>query len=211
MFQQTVPHHNTGGFTSHRVRLPDKEYGQALDCLVKGCSDMLLLSPDGLKLLLGKRNVQPQPDWWFAGGRIFPGETPSQSCQRLIRREFGLEIDPARFQVVCCQSLAWGMREQPPASNGTTDLQIVLSLVLTQSEVEKVVLDPKEYADSQVHALSAERLPAISNGYPPSLSPLQQCPHLNDALALFVVGGAISGPRRFVSPSAEVRSRVVAG
>jgi hypothetical protein len=58
MFQSCVPHHNTGGFSSHRVRLPDKEYGQALDCLVKGCSDMLLLSPDGSRLLLGKRKVR---------------------------------------------------------------------------------------------------------------------------------------------------------
>jgi len=56
MFQTTVPHHNTGSFRSHRTRLPDKEYGEALDCLVKGCSDLLLLSPTG-NLLLGKRLV----------------------------------------------------------------------------------------------------------------------------------------------------------
>ena len=42
MFQSHVPHHNTGAFTSHRVRLPDKEYGLALDALVKGCADVLL-------------------------------------------------------------------------------------------------------------------------------------------------------------------------
>ena len=54
------PHHNTGEFKSHRIRLPDKEYGEALDCLVKACSDMLLLSPDGSKIFLGKRLVQPQ-------------------------------------------------------------------------------------------------------------------------------------------------------
>ena len=125
MFQRSVPHHNTGGFISHRQRLPDKEYGEALDSLVKGCSDMLLLSPDGDTILLGRRSVQPQPDWWFAGGRIFPGETPAQSCGRLLSREFGLVVDPARFQVVCCQSLAWGMREQPPRNHGTTDIQVL--------------------------------------------------------------------------------------
>jgi len=161
MYQRIVPHHNTGGFTSHRLRLPDKEYGEALDCLVKGCSDMLLLSPDGGTILLGKRNVQPQPDWWFAGGRIFPGETPAQSCGRLLSREFGLEIAPARFQVVCCQSLAWGMREQPPQSNGTTDLQVVLSLLLTAPEVEKVVLDPQEYTASQVPCRARTKQPRV--------------------------------------------------
>ena len=87
-----------------------------------------LTSPDGSKVLLGKRKVHrdlahasliatydlprmhsqvhPQPDWWFVGGRIFPGETPAQSCCRLLRRELGLEIAPSRLQPVCCQSFA---------------------------------------------------------------------------------------------------------
>ena len=90
-----------------------------------------------------------QPDWWFVGGRIFPGETPARSCCRLLKRELGLEIDPKRLQPVCCQSLAWGMREQLPKDHGTTDSQVVLSLVLTEEEVGKVVLDPAEYETSQ--------------------------------------------------------------
>ena len=128
MFQGFVPHHNTGGFTSHRKFLGDKEYGEALDSIVKACSDLLLQSPDGTKVFVGKRLVHPQPDWWFVGGRIFPGETPVQSCCRLLRRELSLEIEPSRFQTVCCQSLAWGMRQQLPMTNGTTDSQVVLSL-----------------------------------------------------------------------------------
>jgi hypothetical protein len=157
MLVSSIPHHNTGGFKSHRKFLADKEYGEALDTLVKACSDMLLISPDGKTIFLGKRLVQPQPDWWFVGGRMFPGETPSQSCCRLLRRELGLDIDPTRMQPVCCQSLAWGMREQlcaarltiacwphmrdaphpdgsrdstvrRPKENGTTDSQFVLSL-----------------------------------------------------------------------------------
>lgn len=148
MYQLTVPHHTTGAFTSHRKFLADKEYGEALDTLVKACSDLLLQSPDGTKVFIGKRLVHPQPDWWFVGGRIFPGETPVQSCCRLLKRELSLEIEPARFETVCCQSLAWGMRQQAPMTNGTTDSQVVLSLRLTEAEVEKVVLDPKEYETS---------------------------------------------------------------
>lgn len=150
MFQPAVPHHDTGGFQSHRKFLPDDEYASALDCIVKACSDMLLLSPDGQRIFLGKRCVHPQvcaarswsaqharapraallsqPDWWFVGGRVFPGETPIQSCCRLLKRELGLVIDPARFSTVCTQSLAWAMREQEPRQNGTTDLQVVLRL-----------------------------------------------------------------------------------
>ena len=125
---QAVPHHNTGAFTSHKKFLPDEAYGVALDCIVKACSDLLLVSPDGTKVFLGKRSVHPQPDWWFTGGRIFPGETPVQSCCRLLKRELGLEIEESRFQTVCAQSLAWGMRQQAPQAHGTTDSQVVLSL-----------------------------------------------------------------------------------
>ena len=144
-----IPHHNTGGFVSHRKFLADKEYGEALDTLVKACSDMLLISPDGERIFLGKRKVQPQPDWWFVGGRMFPGETPKESCTRLLKRELGLEISVSRLRPVCCQSLAWGMREQLPKTNGTTDSQFVLSLQLEETELEKVVLDEKEYEASQ--------------------------------------------------------------
>ena len=149
MLLGSPPHHTTGDFTSHRKFLADKEYGEALDTLVKACSDMLLLSPDGKRIFLGKRLVHPQPDWWFVGGRIFPGETPARSCCRLLKRELGLDIDPSRLQPVCCQSLAWGMREQLPKEHGTTDAQYVLSLQLSDAEVDKVVLDPKEYETSQ--------------------------------------------------------------
>lgn len=148
MFQASVPHFNSE-FTSHRTRLPDKEYGEALDCIVKGCSDMLLLSPDANSVLLGKRIVHPQPDWWFVGGRIFPGETPTQSCCRLLKRELSLDVEPARLRSVCCASLAWGRREQPPQEHGTTDIQIALTLQLTSDEVDRVRLDPAEYSDSK--------------------------------------------------------------
>lgn len=138
---------------------------QALDTLVKACSDMLLISPDGKRIFIGKRKVQPQPDWWFVGGRMFPGETPAQSCARLLRRELGLEIDTARLRPICCQSLAWAMREQLPKENGTTDSQFVLSFQLNEDEVSKVVLDEKEYVDSQwmepEHILEGSFHPAL--------------------------------------------------
>ena len=111
----------TGAFSSHRKFLDDKEYGEALDCLVKACSDLLLQSPDGQRIFIGKRLVHPQPDWWFVGGRIFPGETPVQSCCRLLRRELALEIEPARFQTVYCQSLNLAL---------TLALTLALSLAL---------------------------------------------------------------------------------
>ena len=54
---QRCPQFVTGDFTPHHKFLPDDEYGRALDCLVKGCSDLLLTDARGL-VLLGERRVQ---------------------------------------------------------------------------------------------------------------------------------------------------------
>jgi len=150
MFQSGVPYHETGTFKSRRTFLPDDQYGIALDNLVKGCTDILLLDPTGTKLFVGKRIVQPQPDWWFLGGRMFPGETPVQSCMRLLKRELGLDIDHERFSVVCAQAFAFGMREQAPKEHGTTDTQFCYKVQLKDdAEVKKVVLDEEEYCASE--------------------------------------------------------------
>lgn len=67
MFNATHPHFVTGNFTPQNVFLGDQEYGLALDCLVKACTDLLILDSDDsdCKVLLGKRIVEPQPDWWY--------------------------------------------------------------------------------------------------------------------------------------------------
>ena len=70
-----VPQFVTGDFTPTKIFLEDAEYGRALDALVKACSDILVVSSDGKSVLLGQRKVEPQPDWWFIGGRAKPGDT----------------------------------------------------------------------------------------------------------------------------------------
>ena len=77
-------HFITGDFEKRTVFLPDKEYGLALDALVKGCADVLITSGAGpsLRILLGKRRVEPQPDWWFVGGRTRPGDTITRPSGR---------------------------------------------------------------------------------------------------------------------------------
>jgi hypothetical protein len=59
--------------------MPDEEYGRALDCIVKACCDVIVTvvdeqhvvgSPMQEKIFLGRRQVEPQPDWWFIGGRM---------------------------------------------------------------------------------------------------------------------------------------------
>ena len=114
-------HFVTGDFTPQKVFLPDKEYGLALDALVKGCADVLLTRGEGasLRILLGKRKVEPQPDWWFVGGRTRPGDTPAEGAARNVKRELGLAIETRRFVHVNTYSFVWNYRQQAPTPNGT--------------------------------------------------------------------------------------------
>merc|ERR1712194_166578 len=118
-------------------------------------------------------------DWWFMGGRMFPGETPVQSAQRLLQRELGLAIESERFRVVCAQAFAFGMREQEPREHGTTDTQFCYRVQLRNAEeVKKVVLDEKEYCDSEW------KLPShiLEGNYHPALKYAVGCMLAGDAL-----------------------------
>ncbi|KAG0611431.1 hypothetical protein M758_7G140700 [Ceratodon purpureus] len=156
MFKPEHPHFVTGSFTPQNVFLGDKEYGLALDCLVKACTDLLLLDSDqpDCKVLLGKRIVEPQPDWWFVGGRMKPGERPEQSIARLVKRELHLLVEPSRFKPLGTHSYAWARRQQAPMDNGTCDISVVLTLVLLPGEAERIHMDEKEYAEFRWFSIS---------------------------------------------------------
>ena len=150
-------HFVTGEYAPQKIFLPDDEYGRALDALVKACTDMLLTRQSDGKVLLGRRVVQPQPDWWYGcGGRMKPGETPFQSAARLLKRELAVTLGPeqadhiengGRFQGVGHYSYVWQFREQEPKDHGTADISSVLTLELTDAEVAGLKLDSKEYAE----------------------------------------------------------------
>ncbi|KAJ1450483.1 hypothetical protein M885DRAFT_532230 [Pelagophyceae sp. CCMP2097] len=145
-------HFVTGDFEARRVFLADVEYGLALDCLVKGCADVLVTRQAPLRILLGRRCVEPQPDWWFVGGRARPGEAPQQAAMRNVKRELGLDFDARRFRVVGSYSLVWHMRVQVPKTNGTADISIVHSLDLDDAAAGAISFEThfakSEYCDA---------------------------------------------------------------
>eukprot|EP00756_Hemistasia_phaeocysticola_P025609 Hpha_TRINITY_DN16015_c1_g1::TRINITY_DN16015_c1_g1_i1::g.117058::m.117058 len=149
-----LPHYETGKYVANKTFLTDEEYGRALDALVKGCADVLLLDEAGEKVLLGKRKVEPQPDWWFIGGRMKAGETPEAACARNLRRETKLDgMVAERVRIVTFHSMLWQFRKQEPAGNGTADLAVVGVVHLTPAEIEQLEsrkpmpLCPDEYSE----------------------------------------------------------------
>ena len=143
---QRTPQFITGEFTPRHCFLPDDEYGRCLDTVVKACSDVLVTDASGSKVFLGQRKVEPQPDWWYIGGRSKPGETPEAAAARNVRRELKLDLPLERFEVVANYSFVWQFRQQPPAGNGTADISTVHRLALGDAEVAGAVFDEKEYA-----------------------------------------------------------------
>eukprot|EP00613_Pedinella_sp_CCMP2098_P052155 CAMPEP_0171883920 /NCGR_PEP_ID=MMETSP0992-20121227/40449_1 /TAXON_ID=483369 /ORGANISM="non described non described, Strain CCMP2098" /LENGTH=295 /DNA_ID=CAMNT_0012510193 /DNA_START=57 /DNA_END=940 /DNA_ORIENTATION=- len=145
MPSHVIPQFITGDFVQKRVFLEDREYGLALDALVKACSDVLVLSFDG--------KVEPQPDWWFIGGRATPGDTTRDAAARNVKRELGLDLDVSRFEVIATYSMVWRMRQQPPSTNGTADISTVHTLQLTPEEEGTITMDPREYSESRYFTL----------------------------------------------------------
>ncbi|KAH8056102.1 hypothetical protein JL721_10065 [Aureococcus anophagefferens] len=136
-------HFITGDFEKRTVFLPDKEYGLALDALVKGCADVLITSGAGpsLRILLGKRRVEPQPDWWFVGGRTRPGDTPAEGAAR-----------------------------NAPATNGTADVSTVFELHLADDEAAD--LSPARFdAEKYAGAAWAARAVLAGDYHPPCSRP----------------------------------------
>lgn len=105
----------------------------------------MLCDPLSHQVLLLKRSVQPQKDWWFLGGRMQAGEEPHVTAARHVRREAGVDLAPKRFRAVCHSSYLWQFRKQAPAGNGTADIAVVFSVDVTPQEKADIRLDMNEY------------------------------------------------------------------
>lgn len=147
-----LAHFETGVFQCHATRLSNEVYSQCLDSVVKACCDMFLIHPLSGRVLLGKRNVFPQKDWWFGcGGRMVPGDTIPAGAARLMQRELGIAQDSSfsnRVELIGTYSFLWGMREQEPKDHGTADISVVVAVELIESELS-FSMDSKEYASQQ--------------------------------------------------------------
>ena len=139
-----MPHYVTGTYTRNSTFLNDEEYSRALDCFVKGCADIFLTDSKG-NAMLGKRKVEPQPDWWFLGGRMKAGDTIEEAAARNCKRETKLDIDPSRWSFVCAQTMLWQFRKQEPCGNGTADINVIMTAEITDEEKASMVMCNEEY------------------------------------------------------------------
>ena len=103
--EESYRHFVTGEFKSHAEFLPDEIYSKVLDNIVITCVDIIVCHAG--KMLLGKRAIEPQSDWWIIRGKMKPGESFNEAATRNVRRELGLNIKPYLFQYLSSTSLVW--------------------------------------------------------------------------------------------------------
>ena len=130
------------GFVSHASWLGDEEYSKMLDNIVFVGVDVALVH--NRKMLLGKRAVYPQRDWWVIGGRMRPGESFEEAASRNLARELGLSIEPQRFMYLCTLSYVFSKRQQSPQENGTHAVGVTMLLEISGGE-ERAICHNEEY------------------------------------------------------------------
>lgn len=126
--------------------LDDDVYGEALKAFVVACVDIMVVGPDG-RVLLGRRQQEPQPDWWIIGGRMRTRDTYLQAAARNVRRELGIIVDAVRFHSapLGAYSNVWDTRAQAPQNDGCHTISFVMVYCATLEEVEALVPN-EEYA-----------------------------------------------------------------
>ena len=164
----SMPHYVTGTYTRNKTFLNDEEYGRALDCFVKGCADLFFTDAKG-RVLLGKRKVHPQPDWWVLGGRMKAGDTIEEAAARNAKRETGVDVELSRWQFVCAHTMLWQFRKQAPEGNGTADIGVIMTAQLTEEEIASMNMCSQEYHEFawfEPEALVADESlhPVVRNG-----------------------------------------------
>lgn len=74
-------------------RLPLDRYRQMMDDSPIVTVDVMILSPDCTKLLLGKRSNEPYKDVYFSfGSRLYKNEKFVDAARRIAKEELGLDV-----------------------------------------------------------------------------------------------------------------------
>lgn len=140
-----IKHSVTGVFTPHSRFLPPEVYSLVRDNVVRACVDVIIMDKRNKKVLLGKRIIEPWPNWWTFGGRIIPGESPSEACARTVEQDLGLSAIPQEFVFIEPISLVFSRRNEPPQENGCHDLSNFHLLLVNKVPLDH--LEKKEYRE----------------------------------------------------------------
>lgn len=113
-----VRHYTEGDVKIPNVFLPDRAYGEALQCFVPVCTDIVPVDPKNRLIYLASRKSRPMTGLWWIGGRMRPGEVLEDAAVRNFKRETQVELTKDRLQLVGIFSYIWKDRSQEPCTMG---------------------------------------------------------------------------------------------
>jgi ADP-ribose pyrophosphatase YjhB (NUDIX family) len=126
--------------------LPDAMYGQVVRSVPLICVDLFVVDPETGTVYLGKRQREPQSDWWIVGGRLFFGETFEQAAIRHGKRELGLDLTGNTFtQLGAVKNYVWATSNLGGACH-TPDLTLLVELT---PEQVKAIRHNDEYSETR--------------------------------------------------------------
>lgn len=156
------------------IRLSDEAYGEALQCFVPACTDVLPIDREKKVIYLAKRAAKPMAGWWWIGGRMVAQEAKETSAVRCFERETSVALEETRLQLVTVFDYRWKDRAQTPEDLGCHMLGYLYVVELTDDERTHASshLETKEYeagiglvAFTRAQLLEAGVFPAIVDAY----------------------------------------------
>ncbi len=123
------------------LRLTEAELAVATARFPVVCTDLVLVD-DQSRFVLAKRLHPCAKGWWWKGGGLAKGVAPDANIATLMMREIGA----APEEVVFLNSLYhewYDTRERPGGHR--TDLIFLHVAMVTEEEIQRIVLDSKEY------------------------------------------------------------------
>jgi len=144
-----MKHFKIGKFKPRPRFLPDDVYSYVRDSIVRGCVEALIMDKGQTKVLLGKRIIDPWPNWWTFGSRMVAGEDPRDAVSRTVKEDLNLNIPAKRFIFLDVVSLVFPRRQEPPKENGCHDLSLFYFLTISGAENSLIRMRKQEYGKTR--------------------------------------------------------------
>ncbi len=148
-------------FTPETRRIPKTTYTSIVRWLPIPTVDVVILTPDKKKTLVGYRMNRPaQHCWYTIGGRLQKHESIRSRAVRALREETGLTVKPAQLKLIGVldeefPDSAWGRM-------GTHCLSVYFALTISQRPVkinsEHSKLDWLPVNSKKIHKLARTKI-----------------------------------------------------
>lgn len=142
-------------------RIPDSIYKKIVQHVPVVTVDIVIISPDRKKILVGRRNNRPAKGIWYTlGGRLFKYESTQQAAQRLILSEASIAVPLSRLHYV--DFLQEEFSDSSTGNFGTHNINFFFALILkpktVKPDTQHVNLQWLPVTSHQIHPYARKKI-----------------------------------------------------